>query len=47
MTVNWHDNVLKMKGGRMYEKIIAFLTSQSDVKIVRGIDLAEIVNKLH
>lgn len=47
ISVNWHDNVLKMKGGRMYEKIIAFLTSQSDVKIVRGIDIAEIVNKLH
>lgn len=44
MTINWHDNVLQMKGGRMYEKIIEFLTSQEDVKIVRGIDLAEIVN---
>lgn len=47
MTVNWHDNVLKMKGGRMYEKIIEFLTSQEDVKIVRGIDLVEIINNLH
>lgn len=44
MTVNWHDNVLQMKGGRMYEKIIEFLTYQDDVKIVRGIDLVEIVN---
>src|SRR5579864_1638198 len=46
MTVNWHDNVLQMKGGRMYENIIEFLTSQEDVKIVRGIDLAEIINEL-
>ena len=46
MTVNWHDNVLQMKGGRMYEKIIEFLTSQDDVEIVRGIDLVTIINRL-
>ena len=43
MTLIWHDNVLKMKGGRMYPKILEFLTSQEDVEICRGIDL---VNKL-
>ena len=46
MTVNWHDNVLQMKGGRTYEKIVEFLTSQNDVKIVRGIDLVEIISKI-
>jgi len=40
----WHDNVLKMKGGRMYKQILEFLTSQDDVKIMRGIDLVKILN---
>ena len=39
ISVIWHDNVLKMKGGRMYEKIIEFLTLQNDVKILPGRDL--------
>lgn len=43
ITVIWHDNVLKMKGGRMYAKILQFLISQEDVKICRGIDLAKMV----
>ena len=43
ITVIWHDNVLKMKGGRMYQQILEFLTSQDDVKIMRGIDLVEIL----
>ena len=44
ITVIWHDNVLKMKGGRVYSKILEFLTSQDDVKICRGIDLSNMVN---
>jgi len=47
ISVLWHDNVLKMKGGRMYAKILEYLVSQENVKIVRGIDLAEIVNTVH
>ena len=43
ITVIWHDNVLQMKGGRMYKNILEFLTSQDDVKISRGIDLAEMI----
>jgi len=39
ISVIWHDNVLKMKGGRRYKQILEFLTSQDDVKIMRGIDL--------
>ena len=39
ISVIWHDNVLKMIGGRMYEKILEFLTSQDDVKILPGRDL--------
>jgi hypothetical protein len=45
ITVLWHDNVLKMKGGRMYGKIIEFLSSQNDVKICCGIDLAKIIKQ--
>ena len=39
----WHDNVLKMKGGRMYEQILEFLCSQKDVKILSGKDLVKIL----
>ena len=45
MTILWHDNVLKMKGGRMYEKILEFLSDQEDVKVVSGIELANKVLK--
>jgi len=42
ISVLWHDNVLKMKGGRMYKQILEFLTSQDYVEIKRGIDLVKI-----
>ena len=42
ISVIWHDNVLKMKGGRMYEKILEFLTSQDDVRILPGRELVDI-----
>ncbi len=45
ITILWHDNVLKMKGGRIYEKILEFLSSQDDVSLKRGIDLVKIVNE--
>ena len=45
MTILWHDNVLKMKGGRMYEKILEFLSDQEDVEMVSGIELANKVLK--
>lgn len=45
ITVLWHDNVLKMKGGRMYGKIIELLATQEDVKICRGIDLVKIIKQ--
>jgi len=41
----WHDNVLKMKGGRMYDKILEFLSSQDDVKILSGRELVKILKK--
>jgi hypothetical protein len=44
ITVIWHDNVLKMKGGRMYKAILEYLTSQDDVSILRGMDLASMIN---
>jgi peptidoglycan/xylan/chitin deacetylase (PgdA/CDA1 family) len=40
MTILWHDNVLKMKGGRIYPKILEFLSSQDDVIMCSGIELA-------
>jgi len=43
ISIIWHDNVLKMKGGRMYKQILEFLTSQDDVTILRGIDLIKIL----
>ena len=43
ITIIWHDNVLKMKGGRMYREILEFLRSQDDVEICRGIDLVAMV----
>jgi len=45
ITVIWHDNVLKMKGGRKYKQILEFLTSQDDVQIKRGVDLVKIFNE--
>jgi hypothetical protein len=41
ITVIWHDNVLRMQGGRMYRQVVEYLASQSDVKVFRGIDLAK------
>jgi hypothetical protein len=32
-----------MKGGRMYGKILEYLTSQEDVKVSRGIDLTRMI----
>jgi hypothetical protein len=46
ITVVWHSNVLKMKGGRKYKDILEYLSCQEDVKLVNGIELANIVNKL-
>ena len=43
ISVIWHDNVLKMKGGRVYGKILEFFTSQEDVKILPGKDLVKIL----
>ena len=43
ISVIWHENVLKMKGGRVYKQILEFLTSQDDVEIKRGIDLVKIL----
>ena len=43
ISVIWHDNVLKMKGGRMYNKILEFLTSHDDVKIMSGVELVKIL----
>ena len=41
----WHDNVLKMKGGRMYPRILEFLSSQDDVVMGNGIELVNKIKK--
>ena len=43
ISVIWHDNILKMKGGRVYGEILEFLTSQEDVKILPGKELIKIL----
>tara|TARA_B110000263_G_scaffold52413_1_gene43859 strand:- start:97 stop:885 length:789 start_codon:yes stop_codon:yes gene_type:complete len=45
ISILWHDNVLKMKGGRMYEKILEFLSNQGDVEMLNGIQLANKIIK--
>ena len=44
ISVIWHDNVLNMKGGRVYKEILEFLTSQEDVKIFSGNELVKILD---
>lgn len=44
ITIVWHANVLKMKGGRKYKDILEYLSCQKDVTLVNGIELAKIVN---
>ncbi len=43
ITVIWHDNVLKMKGGRAYENILEYLSGREDTAIIKGIDLANLI----
>ena len=45
VSILWHDNVLKMKGGRMYSKILEFLSSQDDVVMCSGIELAKKIKR--
>jgi hypothetical protein len=42
-TLIWHDCSLKMKGGRIYPTILESLSSMDDVKLCRGIDLADAI----
>ena len=44
ITIVWHANVLKMKGGRKYKDILEYLSCQEDVKLVNGIELTKIIN---
>ena len=46
MTILWHDNVLKMKGGRIYPKILEFLASQDDVIMCNGLELTNKIKKI-
>jgi hypothetical protein len=44
ITIIWHANVLKMKGGRKYKDILEYISGQEDVRLIKGIDLAGIIN---
>ncbi len=43
ITLLWHDSSIRMKGGRIYPKLIEHLASKEDVILVRGIDAYRIV----
>jgi hypothetical protein len=43
MTLLWHDCSIKMKGGRMYPKVLEALSSRENTKLMRGIDAYNIV----
>jgi len=45
ITLLWHDCVLRMKKGRLYPKVLEYLCSQEDVKVKRGIDLLDTVDR--
>jgi peptidoglycan/xylan/chitin deacetylase (PgdA/CDA1 family) len=44
LTIVWHSNVLKMKGGRKYKEILEYLSCQKDVKLVNGTELSKIID---
>ncbi|MEM4704309.1 MAG: hypothetical protein QXJ02_04500 [Candidatus Bathyarchaeia archaeon] len=45
LTIDWHDCSLKMKYGRKYGEVLAYLVSQKDIAIKRGIELANMIEK--
>ena len=47
ITLIWHDNVLKMKGGRKYKDVLDFLISENNIEIKRGIDIVDIINRFN
>lgn len=47
ITLLWHDNVLKMIGGRKYKDILEFLASENNIKIKRGIDIVKIIERFN
>jgi hypothetical protein len=43
ITILWHDCSIKMKGGRMYSKILELLHSRDHLKVVRMIDAYKMI----
>jgi len=43
MTIVWHDCSIRMKGGRMYPKVISALASRENTSLIRGIDAYNLV----
>ena len=47
ITILWHDSSLKMKGGRMYAKVVESLVSNEKIKLIKGVDLAKLIRKVY
>jgi hypothetical protein len=45
MSLAWHDCSLKMIKGRKFQEVLEFLVSQPRLKIVRGIDVYQIMSR--
>lgn len=45
VTLLWHDNSIRMRGGRIYPKLLEHLASREDVILVKGIDAYRIVEE--
>jgi len=45
MTIVWHDCSIRMKGGRMYPRVLEALVSKENISLVRGIDAYHLVQE--
>ena len=45
VTLIWHDCSLKMRFGRKYPQVLAYLASMKNLSVRRGIDLATMIEK--
>lgn len=43
ITILWHDCSIKMRGGRMYNKVLEYLASRDDVRVIKGAEAYEYV----
>lgn len=45
VTLLWHDSSIRMKGGRLYPKILSALKKEKDIEMIRCIDAYNIINE--